>query len=118
FAREGYSMSSEQWAVCANLYLRQNGQFQQQLADRLYKDKAAITRLVHGLERRGLVRREEDRDDRRQKKIYLTAKGEALMQQLFPIAARAQKQGQKDIAPGDLAVFNRVLEHIYANANE
>lgn len=117
FVSRGFDISVEHWTILANLFFRQNGQFQQQLADRTYKDKAAVTRLVDGLEKRGLVIREEGNTDRRQKKIYLTEKGEKLMVELFPVAETAQKRGLQGIDPEKMYVFEEVLQQIFKNAN-
>lgn len=118
FVSHGFDISAEHWTILVNLFFRQNGQFQQQLADRTYKDKAAITRLIDGLEKRGLVIREEGSSDRRQKKIYLTEKGEKLMLKLFPVAEMAQKCGLQGIDPEKVYVFQEVLQQIFKNANE
>jgi len=117
FVSRGFDISVEHWTIMVNLFVRQNGQFQQQLADRTYRDKAAITRLVDGLEKRGLVIREEGKADRRQKKIYLTQKGEKLMVELFPVAETAQKRGLQGIDPEKMLVFEEVLQQIFKNAN-
>jgi len=116
--REGFDITTEQWTILVNLFMHQDGQFQQQLAERTYKDKAAITRLVHGLEKRKLVSRQAATIDRRQKKIFLTEKGKALMQQLFKIAEKAQDRVQQNIAPERLSEFKEVLQQIFNNANE
>jgi DNA-binding MarR family transcriptional regulator len=117
FVSRGFDISAEHWTIMANLFFHQNGQFQQQLADRTYKDKAAITRLVDGLEKRGLVIREEGSTDRRQKKICLTEKGEKLMGELFPVAKMAQERGLQGIDPERMVVFEEVLQQIFKNAN-
>jgi len=117
FVSRGFDISVEHWTILVNLFFHQNGQFQQQLADRTYKDKAAITRLVDGLEKRGLVIREEGKADRRQKKISLTEKGKKLMVELFPLAETAQKRGLQDIDPEKMHVFEEVLQQIFKNAN-
>lgn len=118
FISRGFDISAEHWTIMVNLFFHQNGQFQQQLADRTYKDKAAITRLVDGLEKRGLAIREEGSTDRRQKKISLTGKGEKLMSELFPVAELAQKRGLAGIDPAKIRVFEEVLQQIFKNANE
>src|ERR1043166_8269350 len=44
---------------------------QQELANLLHKDKASLTYLIDNLSKRKLVRRSEDPDDRRNKRITL-----------------------------------------------
>jgi DNA-binding MarR family transcriptional regulator len=118
FLKAGHDMSADEWAILANLKMLCDGQFQQQLADRTFKDKAAITRLIDGLEKKGLVKRVQDENDRRQKKIFLTSKSSKFVKKLLPVAKRAQVRGQKDIDPVQLEIFKSVLRQIFKNASE
>ena len=118
FLKAGYDMSADEWAILANLAMLCDGQFQQQLADRTFKDKAAITRLIDGLEKKGLVKRFQDEKDRRQKKIFLTSKSSKFVKKLLPVAKRAQLKGQKDIEPAQFEIFKLVLRQIFKNASE
>jgi len=118
FLNEGHDLSADEWAILVNLKMLCDGQFQQQLADRTFKDKAAITRLIDGLETKGLVKRVQDKNDRRQKKIFLTSKSSKLVKKLLPVAKRAQLKGQKDIEPAQLEIFKLVLRQIFKNASE
>ena len=118
FLKAGHDLSADEWAILANLAMFCDGQFQQQLADRTFKDKAAMTRLIDGLEKKGLVKRVQDEIDRRQKKIFLTSQSSKLVKKLLPIAKRAQLKGQKDIGPDQLETFKSVLRQIFKNASE
>jgi DNA-binding MarR family transcriptional regulator len=118
FVDSGHDLSADEWSVLANLKMLQDGQFQQQLADRTFKDKAAITRLIDGLEKKELVKREAGQKDRRQKKIYLTPKSSQLMEKLFPVAMKAQQKVQQGIKIEDLETFKTVLRQIFTNASQ
>jgi DNA-binding MarR family transcriptional regulator len=63
------------------LYIR-DGRKQQELADIIGIDKAAVTRALVRLEESGYIRRKEDKEDRRATRVYLTAKGRKLRPQL------------------------------------
>lgn len=113
---EGFEITVEQWVILANLYFRQDGQVQQQLAERTFKSKGVIARILHSMEKQNLVMRLDNDQDRRQKEIYITPKGKELVQDLLPIAEQAQEQAQKRIATDDLFVFRAVLKQIFNNA--
>lgn len=51
---------------------------QQQLADRMQKDKNSVTKLVDAIERKGLVNRCQNPQDRRSNTIVLTEKAQQL----------------------------------------
>ena len=118
FLKAGHDISADEWAILASLAMICDGQFQQQLADRTFKDKAAMTRLIDGLEKKGLVKRFQDEKDRRQKKIFLTSKSSKLVKKLLPVAKQAQARGQNDIDSADLEIFKSVLRQIFKNASE
>jgi DNA-binding MarR family transcriptional regulator len=52
------------------------------LAEQIGRSPSATSRLVSSLERRGLVRRQEEVVDRRQRTLELTAAGQALLAQI------------------------------------
>ena len=63
------------------LYIR-DGRKQQELADIIGIDKAAVTRALSRLEDSGYIRRREDEKDRRATRVYLTSKSRKLRPQL------------------------------------
>jgi DNA-binding MarR family transcriptional regulator len=54
-----------------------------ELADRLYLDPSNLTALVDRLEDLGLVERTADADDRRVKRLVITARGEAVADEII-----------------------------------
>ena len=67
-------ITPEQWFV---LYVvnQENGLYQKQIADILYKDKPNITRLLDILEEKGFIVRKNEVTNRRITKIYTTERG-------------------------------------------
>jgi DNA-binding MarR family transcriptional regulator len=113
-ARAGYQVTHEQWVILMHL-LHSNGQCQSRLVHQTDKDKAAITKLIDGLEKKGLVERRPDSNDRRNKLIYLTEEGRQLqlgsqieVDAIFQVATT-------NVDPADLLVFNKVLKQITEN---
>ncbi|MBF0648374.1 MarR family transcriptional regulator [Dysgonomonas sp. GY75] len=51
---------------------------QQELANLTYKDKSSLSYLIKNMEKRGLISREEDPSDKRNKLVVLTANGEKM----------------------------------------
>ena len=58
--------------------------FQRELASKILKSSGNITMVVDNLEKRGLVERKRDRDDRRYVTVYLTRKGEEMIDKILP----------------------------------
>lgn len=57
---------------------------QRELATKLLKSARNITMVVDNLEKRGLVRRERDSQDRRYTHVHLTDEGIHLFEEVFP----------------------------------
>lgn len=57
---------------------------QRELADKVLKSAGNMTTVVDNLERRDLVERQRDGDDRRVVTVHLTTRGEQLIRAVFP----------------------------------
>jgi len=110
----GYDITIEQWVIIANLN-RENGQFQQQLADNTYKNKTSVTRMINALQKKGLVERIPDPKDLRQKRIFLTKKGVQLYKKLRPLAMQVQEKATQGIEPDEMESCKNILLKIYGN---
>jgi DNA-binding MarR family transcriptional regulator len=72
---EALSVSFTQWVTLMRLSSQQSHMSATQLSKEVGHDMGALTRVIDELERRGLVRRERSRRDRRAVEIAITAAG-------------------------------------------
>lgn len=91
FAEERLGITVDQWGVLLLLTESDGGMSNTQLAESMVKDKPTMTRMVDVLVRKSLVVRRADKDDRRQQRISLTARGRATAKKAEPIVARVRK---------------------------
>jgi DNA-binding MarR family transcriptional regulator len=84
--RDGESVND--WQVMANLD-REGPKPQNELAEHIGHTPAGLSRLLDGLVRRGMVRREDDPRDGRLKVVTLTPKGRAWVKRLRPSVVQA-----------------------------
>jgi DNA-binding MarR family transcriptional regulator len=117
FTEAGYDITGEQWRVLKWLWY-QDGQIQQNLADFAHKDKTCITRIIDAMERRNLVVRVPDKEDRRQKLVYLTNKGKELREESIKLVQKVSQEAQEGIDPEHIDIFMEVLEKIYNNLSD
>ena len=73
--KNGYHMEPSSWSVIS-LLLSYPNRTQQEIADFLWLNKVKIKRLLDGLEKEGLVKREIFLKDKRYNVVNLTTKGE------------------------------------------
>ena len=57
---------------------------QRDLGQKILRSSGNITMVIDNLEKRGLVRRKRDRNDRRFLIVHLTVKGKKLIRKIFP----------------------------------
>ena len=114
FREEGYAITVEQWQLLINLN-NTNDQFHQQLAENTFKEKSTVTRILDGLEKKGLVKRVTETTDRRQKRIRITAKGRVLLEKVKPLAHDVQSRALRGLDPEGVRVCQDILLTIYGN---
>jgi len=114
FANEGIEITTEQWSVMACLWQRDKVT-QQALCSLTLKDKPSMTRLIDKLERRNLVTRVADHNDRRINLIHLTETGTQLQQRATNLVEELVSKALNGITEEELIVSRVVLKKIMTN---
>lgn len=115
FAEKGYGITFEQWTVLNVLYA-EPGLIQSEIAQRTYKDKTNVTRILDVLSKDGYIIRENSVKDRRVSCIYLTDAAQKMFTELTPYIKEVNEQLRKGISDEELDLFYRVMEQICKNA--
>ena len=90
--RERYGLDIPEWRVLATLGFRDDACSAQYISHCTRTHKSTISRAVTALMKRELVERVENEDDRREFRLRLTRKGNALYQQLIPRLLRREQE--------------------------
>jgi len=114
FRSSGLNITAKQWRVLNSLW-NQDGQTQQELAEKTQKDKGNMARLINGLEKQNYVVRIPNHADGRSKLIYLTQKGKEVQKELIPIAKTTLSEAQQNITERDLDLCKKVLQQALEN---
>jgi DNA-binding MarR family transcriptional regulator len=114
FQEKGFNVTPEQWSVLASL-LEIDGIHQSMLAKKTAKDRHNITRMLNLLEKRGLIRRERHRTDKRRLLVYLTTEGRGLTAKLVPVVTEFLQLALSGLTQGDLGQMKRTLAQISTN---
>lgn len=96
-------ITTQQWIILLHLandpnipYFDKNIQHKpmmaSELADSLNVSRPNITNILHALIDKGLVLQVEDAEDKRRKRLQLTAEGSALIEQIEPFRKAANKR--------------------------
>lgn len=118
FQKKGYNITPEQFLVMDALWNNGARMSQQQIADTIIKDKNSVVKLIDGLEKKELVKRVANVDDRRQNLIELTPTGKEIEGNVKEIAIKAVGTIIKGIEEQQLHIFINVLTKMARNMNE
>lgn len=105
------AITRAQWWVLANLS-RQDGMMQTQLAAVLDVGKASLGILIEKLERSGWLTRQEDPNDKRAKRVFLTRPAHALIARMTKMEHSFNKQVLADLTPEERATLVTALQKI------
>ncbi len=111
-AVHGYQITPEQWAVLFGT-ARFPGESQQRIAREIYKDKASVTQIIVGLEKKGLIRRERDANDRRTNRLFLTPAGVRTEKKVSSLIMSTLAENLSGIPVRGIETAKHVLDTIY-----
>lgn len=81
-------------------------------------DASTIGDVIKRLEGRELLERAADESDRRIKRVYLTGKGQALLQEIDPLVVRSQETLLSPLSEGERTIFVYLLRRLATLSNE
>ena len=88
---------------------------QSELSERLATTAPATVATLDALEKRGLVKRVRDVDDRRVARIFLTARGRAMRSKLLGYAHAFSVESLDGFSPADVATLRDMMRRVREN---
>ncbi|MFC5768192.1 MarR family winged helix-turn-helix transcriptional regulator [Thauera sinica] len=111
-----WDMSYSTWRILKLLLAAEQRYNQRSLAAGIGVETPTLVRLLDRMEKLGLVRREPDGRDRRQKHVDITPDGRALMAQIDPEVLAVREQMLSGLADAELQAGVELLAKILRNA--
>lgn len=108
-------LTSSHWYFLRALWM-QEGMTQAELSAQVGVMTPGTVTALNSLERRKLIERRADANDRRKTRIYLTPEGTALERKLMPIAQEILTKTLEGISREEIRVFRSVLQRLHANS--
>ena len=87
------------------------------MAEKLGKDKSSILRMIDLLEKKELLRRAVDQNDRRKNQLLVTKKGERLIAEFRNVELELNMELLEGLSDTDMQTFYKVVNHITAKAD-
>lgn len=109
-----YDLTPEQAGIIRRLG-EQEGISQKELAIRMAKDQTNITRLLDQLEKKNLVRRGTNKEDRRSFLAYLTEGGKEMNEKIILVESEIMEIVFKGLSEKRVTLLKEVIEEISEN---
>jgi len=112
---ERFGLAIPEWRVMAVLG-GTSGLSAREVAQATEMDKVQVSRAVANLVRAKRVQRKTDAADGRVTRLSLSAKGWAIYDEIVPLALALEAQVLDALAPGERALFDRLLTKLARHA--
>ena len=114
FKEIGADITPEQWVIM-DLLSEHNQLLQVDLAEKSYKDKPTISRIIDVLVRKSLVSRKADDNDRRKTIISLTPDGKSLVRKCQRKVNKLRDKTWSGLSDEDYGELIKITDRIFQN---
>ena len=114
FKEKGYDLTTEQWAALCRLW-EEDGLSQREIGNRLPQGLPNISRILDRLEKKKLIIRLRDTDDRRVIRIYLAKRGRDIKDTLIPIGIKGLEIAYKGLSQEEVETLRKLLNKVFEN---
>jgi DNA-binding MarR family transcriptional regulator len=114
FRELGEDVTPEQWAVLIRLW-EQDGRSQSELLESTFRDGPTMSRILDGMQARGLLERRSDPHDGRVRIVCLTRKGRALERKLVPAVEIIVRKMMRGVSKAELETTRTSLRRMFDN---
>lgn len=109
-----YDIRNSHWYFLRILWERE-GLTQRELSNETNLTEPSTVIMLNQMEQSGLIRKENDPEDRRKLRVFLTPKARRLEKKLLPIAVQLNEMAAGGISDEDLEAFLRVAGRMTEN---
>jgi DNA-binding MarR family transcriptional regulator len=88
-----------------------------ELSEQSSIERSLLSRILQALERRRLIQRRTDPEDKRRTSIYLERAGRDLFEQILPAAKRQIERAVEGLSRSDMSKLQAILRRITDNVN-
>lgn len=107
----------DQWLVLK--CLKENPKSTQiELAEKVFKDNASITRIIELLVKADFLERKVNQNDRRKFDLKITASGEKILTDVYKIVVKNRAKALENITAEEIETVNTILKKISSNCKK
>ena len=106
-----FGIAIEQRATLEMIKFEENVN-QTTISNLLSKDKTTISRSLNSLEKKGLISKSETLDDKRNKKVALTQKGESILEETTPHISHFRESLASKLTDEEIKMFFKIMDKL------
>jgi DNA-binding MarR family transcriptional regulator len=115
FEELGVEMTIEQWVILHQVYTLGDSASQQAIVHSNFRNRATISRIIGGLERKGWLKKTRFEGDQKRFKLELTSEGQQVIDFVLPEAQILRQRAVQNLNSSEFDTFLRVLNQLSTN---
>ncbi|REE94650.1 MarR family transcriptional regulator [Paenibacillus taihuensis] len=112
-----FEITPDQWGILSVLD-GDKATTQKELAEAIDRDQTTVVRMIHSLEKKGIVQRFVHDTDKRSHNLFLTDKGIELKSKVLPVVIAAHHYATRYLSNEEIHNLKAILEKLYAAVND
>lgn len=118
YEHTGMKLTMPQFALLHTISKESDEVILKDVAEKMGKDKSAIVRMVDQLEKKELLRRVVDQNDRRKNLLFVTKKGERYIADFMAIELKLNEELEEGLSEDDLLTFYKIVNQFKLKAQQ
>ncbi|MDC0764816.1 MarR family transcriptional regulator [Brevibacillus sp. AG] len=107
-----FEITPEQWGILSVMD-GERAITQKELSDAIDRDQTTVVRMIYSLEKKGIVIRTLNDEDRRSHNLLLSGKGMELKSMLIPVVTEAHNHVTQKLTDVEIAELHALLDKLY-----
>lgn len=108
------NITIDQWLIMKSL-VDNPGISQQEIAERVFKDNASVTRIIDLLVKASYLKRTINKTDKRRSVLKVTDEGKKIINSVYKVVLKNRETALKGISKKDIEITETVLHAIISN---
>lgn len=112
----GLKITIDQWLIIKSIL--DNPEIQQQeIADKVFKDNASVTRIIGLLVKAKYLKRTVNKTDKRRSNLVITPEGNKVIKEVYKVVLNNRETALQNINDKDITTTQKVLSAIIKNCD-
>jgi len=107
-----FEVTPEQWSIISILSER-GGSTQKELAAAIDKDQTTVARMIQSMEKKEIIQKKFNAQDKRSQNLYLTEKGHEIKKTILPVVIDAHQAVTSNLSDKEIQHLKELLNKLW-----